>query len=261
MTTSNTIKKVLIVFGHPERKSFNGSLLDATVKNLESQGLEVKVSDLYRMNWKSEVTEDDFPETHEKGTRLEVAPESLAAFQDHKLTPDVVAEQEKLEWADLVILQFPLWWTCFPAILKGWVDRVFSAGLAYYRPERFGDGAFAGKKAMLMVSTGGAESHYSATGIHGPINDLLFPIQHGMLFYTGMTILPPFVTYSAYNITDNKFNSILEDLYNHFKDIDSLKPIAYRKQAEDYDPKTKELKQEIVDASNEKGFSLHIRKD
>ncbi|CCD22545.1 NAD(P)H-dependent oxidoreductase NDAI_0A03880 [Naumovozyma dairenensis CBS 421] len=261
MTTSNAIKKVLIIFAHPDRRSLNGSLLDATVKRLESQGREVKVSDLYGMNWKSEITEDDFPETHEKGTRLKVVSESLNAFQHHKLTPDVVAEQEKLKWADLVIFQFPLWWFSLPAILKGWVERVFSAGLAYCLPERYGNGAFAGKKAMVMVSTGGSDTHYSATGVNGPIDDILFPIQHGMMFYTGMSVLPPFVTYAADFLADDKLDSVLEHLDNHFKDLDSLKPIAYRKQAEDYDPKTKQLKKELVGASNEKGFSLHIRKD
>ncbi|CCD22539.1 NAD(P)H-dependent oxidoreductase NDAI_0A03820 [Naumovozyma dairenensis CBS 421] len=261
MTTSNAIKKVLIIFAHPDRRSLNGSLLDATVKRLESQGREVKVSDLYGMNWKSEITEDDFPETHEKGTRLKVVSESLNAFQHHKLTPDVVAEQEKLKWADLVIFQFPLWWGTVPAILKGWVERVFSAGLAYALPERYGNGTFAGKKGMLMVTAGGEKIHFSATGILGPIDDILFPIQRGMLFYTGMSVLPPFITYSANYIPDEEFGPILERLYDHLQALDSLKPIPFRKQAEDYDPKTRQLKKEIVEASNEKGFSLHIRKD
>ncbi|WP_304503179.1 NAD(P)H-dependent oxidoreductase [Alicyclobacillus sp. SO9] len=61
--------------------------------------------------------------------------------------------------ADALILQFPLWWFGMPAILKGWIDRVFAYGLAYgYRGEgnryRYGDGGLSGKRAILSVTVG-----------------------------------------------------------------------------------------------------------
>jgi NAD(P)H dehydrogenase (quinone) len=90
-----------------------------------------------------------------------------------------------------------------PAILKGWVERVYAYGFAYGVGEhsdvrwgdRYGEGTLAGKRAMLIVTTGGWESHYAQRGINGPIDDILFPIQHGILHYPGFEVLPPFVLY------------------------------------------------------------------
>ncbi|VEB04856.1 NAD(P)H oxidoreductase YRKL [Klebsiella pneumoniae] len=61
--------------------------------------------------------------------------------------------------------------------------------------DRYGEGTFVGKRAMLIVTAGGWAEHYSPRGINGPIDDILFPIQHGMLFYPGFEVLPPLVFY------------------------------------------------------------------
>lgn len=127
MTSTN--KKILIVFAHPEEKSFNGSLLKAYVKHLESKGHQVKISDLYKQNFKAVVDRDDFLNL-DKNARFQQAAASYGAYAAKQLTPDVVAEQEKLLWADTIIFHFPIWWFGLPAILKGWVDRVFACGFA-----------------------------------------------------------------------------------------------------------------------------------
>jgi NAD(P)H dehydrogenase (quinone) len=111
--------KVLLVFAHPEPRSLNGALRDVAIKELEAQGHEVRVSDLYAEGWKSEVDRSDFPSLM-LDERLQVAPASSKAFATDTLTADVKAEQGKLLWADVLILQFPLWWFSMPAILKGW---------------------------------------------------------------------------------------------------------------------------------------------
>jgi NAD(P)H dehydrogenase (quinone) len=89
-----------------------------------------------------------------------------------------------------------------PAILKGWVDRVFAYRLAYGfkgagNRYRYGDGAFKGKRALLSVTVGGAERDYSARGINGPLEQLLFPITHGTLFFPGMDVLPTHAVYGT----------------------------------------------------------------
>lgn len=190
--------KVLIVFAHPEPRSLNGALLDVAVRELKRLGHEVRVSDLYAQGWKSEVDRGDFPSLGQ-GERLKPAAASKQAFEADTLTDDVKAEIEKLLWADVLILQFPLWWFSMPAILKGWVDRVFAYGFAYGVGEhsdkrwgdRYGDGTLKGKRAMLVVTAGGWEEHYSGRGVNGPIDDLLFPINHGILYYPGYDVLPP----------------------------------------------------------------------
>src|SRR5580704_6819073 len=119
--------KVLIVFAHPEPRSLNGALRDVAIKELKAQGHEVRVSDLYADGWKSEVDRTDFPKWA-RDERFIPGLASKKAFESDTLTEDVKAEIEKLLWADMLIMQFPLWWYAMPAILKGWVDRVFAYG-------------------------------------------------------------------------------------------------------------------------------------
>lgn len=229
--------KVFIVFAHPERRSLNGSLLDATVSYLESEGHTVQVSDLYRMHWKTNVDRDDFPDL-EPDERLRVGAASAATTLAGHLTEDVKAEQEKLLWADFVILQFPLWWFTMPAILKGWVERVLTSKFAYNVGEhnetrwgdRYGEGVMHGKRAMLVVTVGGRPVHYSARGISGPIDDVLFPITHGVLFYPGFTVLPSFVVYRADKYTEDQFETLASELRARLQDIGSTEPIRYREQ-------------------------------
>jgi len=194
-------KKVLIVHAHPERTSVTSQLAEIACEVLRSQGHEVMQSDLYGMGWKAVFDANDFP-TRVKHDRLSFIDESGHAFANGCQTPDVEEEQRKILAADAVILLFPLWWFSMPAIMKGWVDRVWAFGLAYgYQGAgnayRYGDGGFAGKRALLAVSVGGPERDYSPRGINGPLEQLLFPITHGTLFFPGMQVLPTFAVYGA----------------------------------------------------------------
>lgn len=256
--------KVLIVYAHPEPTSLNGALRDVAVQELEAQGHEVRVSDLYAMNWRSEVSRSDFP-TLDQNSRLRVANASTQGFNANALTEDVQAEQEKLLWADTLILQFPLWWFTMPAILKGWVDRVYACGFAYGTGEhsdkrwgdRYGEGKLEGKRAMLIVTAGGWEEHYSPRGINGPIDDLLFPINHGILFYPGYTVLPPFVAYRVDRLDDGGFLAVSDRLRERMRTIATTAPIPYRRQNfGDYVIPTMQLRPEL-EAPGATGFSIH----
>jgi NAD(P)H dehydrogenase (quinone) len=206
--------KVLLVFAHPETRSLNAALRDVAIEELEAHGHEVRVSDLYADRWKSEVDRAHFPSLA-PDARFKPAAASGEAFAANARTEDVRAEHEKLLWADALILQFPLWWFTMPAILKGWVDRVYAYGFAYGVGEhsdkrwgnRYGEGTLAGKRAMLLVTTGGWEEHYSARGIKCPIDDLLFPINHGILYYPGYDVLPPFVVYRVDRLAEASLRS------------------------------------------------------
>lgn len=123
-------KTVLIVHAQPEPTSLTHTLVNVGVQTLEKQGHKVLLSDLYGMNWKATFDEHDFPSRVDR-SRLGFIAESEHAYGNGLQTVDVEAEQEKILAADAVILQFPLWWFGMPAILKGWVDRVFAYGLAY----------------------------------------------------------------------------------------------------------------------------------
>src|SRR5437764_11794473 len=209
--------KVLLVFAHPEPRSLNGALRDVAIKELAARGHEVRVSDLYADGWKSEVDRADFPAMAPDGRFMPVGA-SKDAFAAGALTDDVKAEIENLLWADTLILQFPLWWFGMPAILKGWVDRVFAYGFAYgvgahggeRWGDRYGEGALSGRRAMLSVTIGGRAPHYGERGVNGRLDDLLWPIQHGMLFYPGMQILPPFAVYQSDRLTEAEWPDVAE---------------------------------------------------
>lgn len=256
---------ILLVFAHPEPRSLNGALRDVAVAELTEQGHEVRISDLYAMGWKAAVDRADFPQLA-TDARLNVATASGEAFKAHRLTDDVRAEQDKLLWADAVILQFPLWWFTMPAILKGWIDRVYSYGFTYGVGEhsdkrwgdRYGDGVFAGKRAMLIVTTGGWEEHYSARGINGPIEDLLFPINHGVLFYPGFDVLPAFIAHRVNRLDEPGYMEIADSLRERMRTLFTAKPIPYRRQNHgDYLIPTMQLRAELGDP-DACGFALHI---
>lgn len=257
--------RVLLVFAHPEPRSLNAALRDVAVSELQTQGHEVLVSDLYAQRWKAPIDRADFPLLGPE-ERLMVPAASGAAFAADALTQDVKAEQEKLLWADLLILQFPLWWFSMPAILKGWVERVYARGFAYGVGEhserrwgdRYGEGMLAGKRAMLIVTAGGWAEHYSARGINGPIDDLLFPINHGILYYPGYKVLPPFVVYQADRLDNTAFGQVAEQLRERMRTLGTTSPIPYRRQnGGDYLIPTMQLKPGL-EAPGAEGFRLHV---
>ncbi|MDF0523349.1 NAD(P)H-dependent oxidoreductase [Bradyrhizobium yuanmingense] len=257
--------KVLIVFAHPEQRSLNGALRDVAVRELEAQGDEVRVSDLYAEGWKSEVDRGDFPSLP-TDARLAVAAASKQAFEAGTLTADVKGEIEKLLWADVLILQFPLWWFSMPAILKGWVDRVFAYGFGYGVGEhsdkrwgdRYGEGTLAGKRAMLIVTAGGWQDHYSARGVNGPIDDLLFPINHGILYYPGYDVLPPFAVYQTDRFDEAAFGAAAERLRERMRTLAATSPIPYRRQnAGDYVIPSMQLRAGL-ESPGARGFALHL---
>ncbi|MFJ5228404.1 NAD(P)H-dependent oxidoreductase [Kitasatospora sp. NPDC088391] len=257
--------KTLIVHAHPEPKSLNGSLKDLAVSTLEGAGHQVRVSDLYAMGWKAAADAADYGP--HASSPLRVAADSGRAFTAGELTADVRAEQEKLLWADTVILQFPLWWYSMPAILKGWVDRVFTYRFAYgvgehsdtRYGERFGEGTLAGRRAMLSVTVGGPASHYAARGINGPIDDLLFPIQHGVLYYPGLEVLPPFVLHGTDRTTEEEYPRITAAWRERLLTLESTEPIAFRRQNfGDYEIPSLHLR-EGLEPAGRTGFGLHVR--
>jgi NAD(P)H dehydrogenase (quinone) len=185
------------------------------------------------MCWKPVVDADDFG--HD-GRRLLVAAASERAHTGGRLRADILAEQEKLRWADAVVLQFPLWWYGMPAILKGWFDRVFVKGFAYGvtgtsgRTRRYGDGLLRGKRAMVVVTAGAPESSLGPRGVNGYIDELLFPLQHGTLFYTGMSVLPPFLVPGADRLTPARYPDVAARLRQRLRELPTARPIPFRHQ-------------------------------
>ncbi|MDT9686648.1 NAD(P)H-dependent oxidoreductase [Streptomyces sp. TRM76323] len=259
-TTARQRKKILVVTAHPEPRSLTAALTAFAADHLRAAGHEVRVSDLYAMKWKATVDADDFPE-HPAGGRLDVMGASQRATLAGRLTPDVAAEQEKVHWSDAVVLQFPLWWFSMPAILKGWIDRVFSCGFAYGPevPAPYGGGAaLAGRRALLSVTAGARGTAFSDRGVHGRLADVLHPIQHGVFWFTGMEPLEPFAVYGANDLPEDAFAAARQAYARRLDALFTDEPVAFRALAGgDYDRDMRLLPG--AEAPGTSGLDLHLR--
>uniref|UniRef100_A0A8C6W9F8 NAD(P)H dehydrogenase [quinone] 1 n=1 Tax=Nannospalax galili TaxID=1026970 RepID=A0A8C6W9F8_NANGA len=189
-------RKALIVLAHSEKTSFNYAMKEAAVESLKNKGWEVMESDLYAMNFNPIISRKDITGKLKDPENFQLAPETALAYKEGRLSPDIVAEQKKLEAADLVIFQFPLQWFGVPAILKGWFERVLIPEFAYTYATMYDNGPFQNKKTLLSITTGGSGSMYSLQGVHGDMNIILWPIQSGILHFCGFQVLEPQLAYS-----------------------------------------------------------------
>lgn len=216
--------KVLIVHAHPEPQSFNGALTRRAVEVLTAAGHEVQVSDLYAMNFNPVSDRRNFTTVKNAGF-YHPQTEELHATENHGFAPDLEAEMQKVEWCDTLIFQFPLWWFGVPAILKGWVDRVFAMGRAYGAGRMYDTGIFKGKRAIASLTTGGPEEVYVEGGFTGDINVLLKPILRGMFAFTGFTVLPPFIAYAAARVSDAERAAYLDAWAERLNTIETTEPM------------------------------------
>ncbi len=252
--------KIFLVYAHPNPHSLNATLKDHAIAVLEREGHEVRISDLYAMKWKAVADADDFPE-RDKSLPLEYMTASGEAYEAGTQAEDITAEQEKLKWADAVVFQFPLWWFGLPAILKGWVERVFALKFAYgYKNAgntyRYGDGSMAGKRALLSVTVGGPEVDYGPRGINGPLEQLLFPVTHGTLFFPGTSVLPTFAVFGTVKMDEAAVDAAKRALEQRLVRLFLDEPIPFRAQNDGDYPDRHTLAPHI--AVGVSGIAAHI---
>ena len=182
---------VLIIFAHPELNSLNGVMKDLAAKTLRDNGHEVKISDLYGMRFKAVLDENDFSQ-RQNTEQFNPMMEQVNAVGTGSLSQDIKDEVDKIKWADMIIFQFPVWWSSPPAILKGWFDRVFLPGVVHNIAEgkMYDTGLLKGKKAMLSFTTGAPKEVYSSEGPHGDLDEIFKFITHNILELTGLEVLP-----------------------------------------------------------------------
>ena len=157
---------VLIVYSHPNPKSFNHALLLAVQDGLKSAGHAVKVRDLYAEPFKATLDAADFGQIMSGTT-----------------PPDIKAEQDLITWAEGLVFIYPVWWFGLPAALKGWIDRVFLQGFAFAVTPLGLKGLLKHKKALVLNTTGGPEGNYDA----GNTKEIYIrPMTDGTLTFCGI---------------------------------------------------------------------------
>lgn len=256
MQGDNTPRTVLWLSAHPEPWSLNGSLRSAGITHLREAGHAVLTSDLYAMGWDpvlnrsdgAHLASTDQPSAEATDTdsvrapaRFRVSADTRTAQVDGTQPHEITCEQEKLQRADAVVVQFPLWWYGMPAILKGWFDRVFVSGFAFGtdsptgRRLRFEQGPFAGKRALVVTTLGDRPLAIGPRGKSGELRELLFGLLHGTFAYTGMSVLEPFAAPSADRIDD--FDAVRDRLVGRLDGLFTEPVIPYRPQfTGDYTP-------------------------
>lgn len=225
--------RVFIVHAHHEPTSFNSAMTRMAVSALTEAGHEAIVSDLYAMGFDPVSDRRNFV-TVVDPDRLSQQTEEAHASAHQGYARDLQAEMDKLAWCDALIFQFPIWWLGFPAILKGWVDRVFAVGRAYGGGRWFDNGVFAGKRAMCSMTVGGPAPVYTDNGIYGSIEAILHPIHRGIFGFTGFTVIEPFVVYAPKRLSDEERLAYLSRYRERVLGLDTA-PIIANPNTADYE--------------------------
>ena len=151
----------------------------------------------------------------------------------------ISAEIDRLDRADLLILQYPMWWHLPPAMLKGWFDRVLVYGDVYTSKQRFENGRFAGKRAMLSLTVGTSAETYAFDGRSGDIELLLWRVNF-TLAYVGFSVLRPFVAYgveaglrySEASVVESRLQRLEQGLARTLQGHDRIETVPFNRMAD-----------------------------
>jgi len=216
--------KVFIVYWHPEPRSFNAAVFHTACATLAAAGHEVRISDLHELRFDPVSSRKNFT-TVKEPNYLKPQIEEMHATEMNGFSPEIESEIGKVEWCELMIWQFPLWWFGLPATLKGWVDRVFAMGRTYGGGRIYQSGVFRGKRALLSLTTGGPEDAYCKGAFNGDIAGILRPIHRGMLQFVGFEVLAPQIVYGPVRMTDEQRKQALAAYAERLQTIDRESPI------------------------------------
>ena len=178
-----------IVLAHPESQSFNGHLADVTRSNLSSAGWQTTFSDLYGMDFDPCEGKRHYPSRADPA-RFHAQTEQRFNADQGTTPSDVTRETEHLLACDLLVVHFPMWWFGMPAILKGWIDRVFVYGSMYRSKVRYDTGICSGKKMLACVTTGASAESCAFNGREGDTRLHLWPVMFAFR-YLGFDVLEP----------------------------------------------------------------------
>jgi putative NADPH-quinone reductase len=127
-------KRILVILGHSANDSFCGSLAESYIKGARAAGNEVQQISLANLSFD--------PVLHN----------GYASIQE--LEPDLITAQTAIIWAQHIVFVYPIWWGALPALLKGFIDRIFLPGFAFkFRDgSQFWDRLLSGRSAHLLVT-------------------------------------------------------------------------------------------------------------
>ena len=186
--------KSLIIYAHPDSGSFNHAIKKTILAELQAVGHQVKIRDLYSLGFdpvlsRSELENYDFP---------------------HRgISDDIKAEQEAIQWADHLIFIYPTWWWSMPAIMKGYLDRVFLPGFAFSADENGINGLLDDKKAWIIQTTGSDGSYIAESGLDDVARKVL---DLGFFSFCGIEVIGHHFLPAVQTISEAERKEMLERL-------------------------------------------------
>ena len=159
----------LIIAAHPNRKSFNHAVVETYMSALSERGHRVECRDLYANKFNPVLSARD-----------------LAGVSRGQVASDVRKEQVAVRRADVLTLISPLWWSGFPAILKGYLDRVFCAGFGYVIKRGEYLPGLAGKKGVIVTTTAASTDELESRGTLRAIRTIY---DEGLMQFCGIELL------------------------------------------------------------------------
>jgi NAD(P)H dehydrogenase (quinone) len=163
------MSKHLIVISLHRDEGFLTKGAEQLIEKLQQMGEEVNTRNLYDLNFNAILTATDFE-----------------ALKSGKLPFDIAREQGFIEEADYLWFIYPIWWTTMPAILKGYIDRVFLSGFAYRLENDRPIGLLTDKKVIILNSMGMSREEYMLSGMFKAME---LTIDIGIFEFTGMKVV------------------------------------------------------------------------
>ncbi len=188
----------LIIYSHPNPKSFNHAIKESIEKKLKEKNKSFETRDLYSIGFDPVMKPDDF-----------------IAIQKGEHLPDVKKEQELIKNTETVIFIHPIWWYSMPAILKGYIDRVFSYGFAYIQTEKGIEPLLTDKKVVIFNTLGETEEQCEGTGICQCIKKTI----GGTFEFCGMEVIKHEMFFAVPYVSDEERKQYLRQVEKIIDDI------------------------------------------
>lgn len=188
--------KYLIIYTHLNPGSFTKAVSDEVQNVLTANGNEVKTIDLYG----------------EKFNPILEFPDIEHMFMGKDAPNDVQKYQELVTWADNLVFVYPIWWQQMPAMLKGFIDRVFTNGYAFEYNETGVEGLLKGKTAHLFINTGNTNEMLEKIGMHAALNKIN---EDGIFGFCGISSKTTFFGNVSMG-SDEERKNYLGSIKNHF---------------------------------------------
>lgn len=190
--------KVLIIVAHYREASLTYELKNQVEKGLKESGHEVDVLDLYKLKFDPILEGQDDP---------------YWSGHDGHYSEQVVKEQERLIKYDSIVMLFPMYWFNMPAMLKGYIDRVFNHGFAYGRNKQWNP-----KKIMWMPLVGSTEANFESRKLPEMVK---FYFNNGIAKYCGINKSKVKMLFSTIvDNTEQVNQKLMEEAYQEGLDFD-----------------------------------------